>query len=71
MSGVGISSERQSQLARSNCAGRGCAERDGCRRYRVRIGDYARSEAVYWISADIERVVYGSCAVFMQYRGVL
>lgn len=53
--------------AKTNCVGRECPERDGCRRYEVRIP--ARIEIVRdhriprmeWASFDIERMVEGNC----------
>jgi hypothetical protein len=52
---------------KTNCAGRECPERSGCRRYEVRIPD--RIEIVKdhhmprleWASFDIERMYEGNC----------
>jgi len=52
---------------KTNCAGQGCPERDGCRRYEVRIPD--RIEIVKshhiprmeWASFDLERRWTGEC----------
>lgn len=49
----------QGDIAKANCAGSGCRDKDECRRYRVRIVGprEATPERQYgqWISADIER----------------
>jgi hypothetical protein len=50
-----------------NCAGRGCAERDDCRRFTVRIPDgktmvAGREQLTFaWGSFDIERQHKGTC----------
>ncbi len=53
--------------AKTNCAGSGCPERTGCRRYEARvIAHYVvrgevRIPVLAWASLDIERAAYGSC----------
>lgn len=54
-----------------NCAGQGCADRDACRRYVVRVNAQNCSrENPYgaWASFDIERQVLGDCKHFAKYR---
>ena len=56
-------------ISRHNCAGQGCPERDGCKRFEERrIARFARTphgpEPVYeWASFDIERLKFGDCRV--------
>jgi hypothetical protein len=61
-----------SKLGKANCAGQGCPERRGCRRYQVRILGPSRApwEHRYglWVSADLERQKLGSCALFVKWR---
>lgn len=60
-----------SELTRLNCAGQGCAERNECRRYRIRLArkDQVGDVRLYdWASFDIERSVYGDCLSFVQWR---
>jgi hypothetical protein len=53
--------------AKLNCAGQGCPERAGCRRYELRLAE--RYEEVHgykiprfdWASFDLERAASGSC----------
>lgn len=59
---------RASELAKLNCAGRECPEREGCRRFVTRI---ATGKAVAsngyefktytWASFDVERARMGDC----------
>lgn len=57
-----------SALAKLNCAGVGCPERDGCRRYETRISVgklVAKNGFEYktyaWASFDVERELMGDC----------
>lgn len=60
--------------AKANCAGQACAERDGCRRYRIRIADGyeyhgdLKLPRIVWASLDLERLLFGSCSAFVQWR---
>lgn len=53
--------------AKLNCAGQGCPERQGCRRYEVGIVGHkeivqGKEVAVLdWASFDIERQRFGDC----------
>lgn len=62
----------QGNVSKANCAGQGCPERDGCRRFQVRIVEPARGEWIYqvgqWISADIERLMDGKCPHFVRWH---
>lgn len=50
-----------------NCSGQECLERDGCRRYEIRIADghdlvgLVKVPRINWASFDVERVLRGSC----------
>lgn len=50
-----------------NCAGQGCPERDGCRRYEIRIAEGhlevggVRVQQFGWASFDLEREAFGGC----------
>jgi len=63
----------QRDFARANCAGAGCADRDECRRYRVRIegprDEPWERQSGQWISADVERLRYpdAECPHFRKY----
>ena len=62
----------QGEFSKANCAGQGCEDREGCRRFRVRIvgpsGEWERQFG-QWISADLERAeMPGSCPYFVRYR---
>lgn len=62
---------------KTNCAGRECPERAGCRRYEERIHD--RLETVRnvkvprleWASLDVERKILGSCSARIALDGRL
>jgi hypothetical protein len=64
---------RVSWLAKLNCAGRGCPDRGGCRRYEARIAsgkavapngyEYKTFE---WASFDVERARYGDCPAYVR-----
>jgi hypothetical protein len=61
-------SNSASALAKLNCAGVGCPERDGCRRYETRIAvgkRVAKNGFEYktytWASFDVERELMGDC----------
>lgn len=65
-------------MFRANCAGQGCADRDGCRRYVLRLAngkqrgrDGEEHPVFAWVSWDLERVVRpgGDCAGFVRMRG--
>jgi len=63
------------RLARLNCAGQGCAEREQCRRYvaRVASGKYVAAngyehKTYTWASFDLERARFGDCAAFVRIR---
>jgi hypothetical protein len=58
---------QQNQLTKLNCAGSGCEEREGCRRYRVRIGEDWRRWTGRWGSFDVERGRYGTCEAFVRW----
>lgn len=62
----------QSALHRSNCAGQACAERDGCRRYRIRLlreGETGKPHPIAdWASFDIEASLLGECKSFVRFR---
>lgn len=54
-----------------NCAGQGCAEREKCRRFAVRINvpDCSRDNPYgAWASFDIERQRFGDCKSFVELR---
>lgn len=61
-------------VAKLNCAGQQCPERDGCRRFEVRIPDgtikiRGKDFATFaWASFDIERQHFGNCASLVPYR---
>lgn len=60
-------------LHRVNCAGQGCVERWGCRRYRIRLPEdgqrVSAERLVYpWASFDLERLWFGSCQAFVKFR---
>ena len=68
---------RASRLAKLNCAGAGCADRDGCRRYVDRIAtgkQVAKNgyefKTYAWASFDVERRVIGGreCPAFIRAR---
>jgi hypothetical protein len=65
--------QAQGNLTKANCAGQGCPERGTCRRFQVRIVEPARGEWVQqhglWVSADIERAIFGTCAHFVRFIG--
>jgi hypothetical protein len=58
---------------RVNCAGQGCGERDGCRRFRLRLPREGQtavpSERLIfdWASFDLEKKS-GECPVFVKFR---
>lgn len=60
-------------LRRANCAGQGCEEREGCKRYRVRAlaprveREDEKSAPWTWVSADVERGLLGSCALRVEF----
>ena len=49
--------------AKTCCAGQGCPERDGCRRFEWRIPDKVtiHGPVCAWASLDIERQRNGEC----------
>ena len=54
-----------------NCAGQGCGERELCRRYLIRLASkrWIGDERQYdWASWDLERLVFGDCKMFIQWR---
>lgn len=57
-----------------NCAGQGCPERDGCKRYEHRqsssfIADGEKKIPVFeWASYDVERALFDSCAARIAVR---
>lgn len=58
----------QGEVAKANCAGRECGERDYCRRYRVRIGEVWEQSTGVWASYDVERLALGGdCASFKRW----
>lgn len=63
----------QLETGRMNCAGQGCRDREGCRRYRVMIharGADREHPHGAWGSFDVEkRRMGGDCPAFVQYRG--
>ena len=67
---LSVATERRaSDLAKVNCAGRGCPEREGCRRYETRIATgklVAKNgyefKTYSWASFDVERAAMGDCA---------
>ncbi len=57
-------------VAKANCAGQGCGERDRCRRFLVRIGESWREGTGQWGSFDLERqMVGGECPSFKRWIG--
>lgn len=62
----------QGDVGKANCAGRGCPDRRQCRRFQVRIvgPSRVRWEEQYgqWVSADVERKIFGTCALFVRWR---
>jgi hypothetical protein len=50
-----------------NCAGQGCPERDGCRRFVLRLptGGHKQFD---WASFDIERMFFGDCLSFVEFK---
>lgn len=70
---VRIEETAASRLARLNCAGHGCDERVGCRRYEARVPSGRvespsgyEAEHYTWGSFDVERLLLGSCASFVR-----
>ena len=64
----------QGDFAKANCAGQWCGERDGCRRYEVRIEGpedvSVKRRCGGWISADVEREIFGGeCPHFRKVVG--
>lgn len=58
---------------RVNCAGQGCPDRDGCRRYRLRLpevvaGPRPQVPIFAWASWDIERDRVGECESKVKFR---
>lgn len=46
----------QTVIPETNCAGQGCPERDGCRRYEVRLRtEHEPDNGFRWASFDLER----------------
>lgn len=60
---------QKSNVLKANCAGQGCPDRDGCRRFQARIGEEWHQSTGRWISADLEREVFGECASFVRWHG--
>jgi hypothetical protein len=61
----------RSPMASLNCAGQDCQERDGCRRFvvRVNVPDCSRENPYgAWASFDLERRAFGDCKQFVKYR---
>lgn len=65
---VATAEARASGVAKLNCAGRGCPEREGCRRFETRISVGKRVAAngyelktYTWASFDVERARFGDC----------
>jgi hypothetical protein len=58
------------ELGRLNCAGVGCADREGCRRYRIRLPRLGEVEHKIfdWASFDVERELKGDCVSLIKYR---
>lgn len=67
-------------VAKLNCAGHGCEERESCRRWLVMVPAGKRLDAdgrehpnYEWASFDVERRHFGTCAAFAvvaQARGI-
>ena len=52
-----------------NCGGQGCPERDGCRRFVLRLPTaFDKGPKFDWGSFDIERLFFGDCHSFVEYR---
>lgn len=55
---------------KANCAGQGCADRETCRRFQVRIGESWEVTTGRWGSFDIERARFGGeCPAFKRWIG--
>lgn len=70
---VQIEDSRVAKIARLNCAGAGCDERDGCRRYEARVASGRNVSAsgyewktYTWASFDVERRIKGTCSSFVR-----
>jgi hypothetical protein len=65
---------RRDALRRANCAGRECEERDGCRRFKLRllepreVREDEKAAPWHWVSADVERGWFGNCALRIEFR---
>lgn len=60
----------QSDIAKANCAGQGCADRVECRRFRVRINESWQTTSGQWASFDVERAAHGGdCRSFVRWHG--
>lgn len=67
-------------VAKLNCAGHGCADRESCRRWLVMVPAGKRIDAgggehpnYEWASFDVERQRFGTCSAFAvvaQARGI-
>lgn len=57
------------EWSKANCAGFGCEDRAGCRRYQVRIGEEWRRGTGLWASFDVERLLMGECKSFVRWHG--
>ena len=56
------------ELAKANCAGQACEDRERCRRYRVRVDAGWHSGTGRWASFDIERLARGGeCPSFKRF----
>jgi hypothetical protein len=59
---------------KTNCAGQLCPEREGCRRYQIRISSGkevicdVETPTYEWASFDIERQRFGACPHLIHYR---
>lgn len=57
-------------VAKLNCAGQGCSEREYCRRFRVRIGGGWQVGTGQWGSFDLERAAHADeCRSFVRWHG--
>lgn len=56
----------------TNCAGQGCPDSDGCRRFQMRMATKetrgTESPAFEWASFDLERSTLGDCPNFVRFH---
>ena len=56
------------ELAKANCAGQACEDRERCRRYRVRVDESWHRGTGRWASFDLERLERGGeCQSFKRF----